>query len=65
MKPLFSPTDLRFTNDGAKLYNELNAVVLPLFQRWVLQGFSPREMSHLMQQCIMENELEAVLEYTP
>lgn len=60
MKSLYDK-NWRYTKDGDSLDRVTNNVLAPIFREWVEQGYSPREISHLMQQIVTDIECETIL----
>jgi hypothetical protein len=51
----------RYNADGQALDAETHKAISAVFEKFVEDGFSPREISHIMQGTIMERELEAII----
>jgi hypothetical protein len=51
----------RYNADGQALDTETHKAISAVFEKFVEDGFSPREISHIMQSSIMEHELEAII----
>lgn len=60
MKNIYDEND-RYTLEANRLDEEVRALILPLFERYVREGWSVRQISHLMQGTIYELELRAML----
>lgn len=63
-KPLFDQ-DARLNLSGQILYQKLGAVIDPITRGFVRDGFSPREVGHIVQMCAVDVELEGVLNLSP
>jgi hypothetical protein len=62
-KPLFDH-DHRYTQAATNLADDGAAAIFVLFQKYIEQGYSPREISIVLMHEVMEQELLAVLGYT-
>jgi hypothetical protein len=51
----------RYTIDADRLDRAVNAAIQPIFQEFLKEGFSPREISHLIQQVVTDIECESIL----
>lgn len=51
----------RYTPEANALQGEFEAAIRPVFTRWADMGYSPREISHLLQGAVWDNELMRVL----
>lgn len=54
----------RLNPDGQMLSNQMSRAIDEIFRRFLVAGFSPREISHVGQMCVFEMELEGVLNLT-
>lgn len=55
----------RYTDDAQELENRVSAVLGNLFSEWQERGYSPRDISHVIQSLVLELEMTAVLTLTP
>lgn len=53
--------EYRYTPEADSLSREVILVICPIFKKYVEMGYSPREISHIMNGCILEEELCSVL----
>jgi hypothetical protein len=60
MKSLYDHNH-RYTPEADALSNETHLALQGIFDRYIAQGYSPREISHIMQADVWELELSAVL----
>lgn len=60
MKSLYD-NNFRYTPEADEIATNAFDLLKPLFDKWVNLGYSPREISHLVQGQAFEFELEAVL----
>jgi hypothetical protein len=61
MKNIFRD-DERYSDVANTLDEETHALLKPLFQRYVSEGYSPRQISHLMHLTVLDLETTSVLE---
>lgn len=52
----------RYTDDGQQLDHKVNDVLRPIFDDFILKGYSPREIAHLLNGVVIQLELENVLD---
>jgi len=55
--------NLRYTPEAFKIDEEAYPTVKAIFDRWIEQGYSPREISHILQACVVDYELYSVLDF--
>ncbi len=60
MKSLYD-TDHRYTSDARELSEATIAALKHIFAKYVEQGYSPREIAHLMQADVADLEVSSVL----
>ena len=60
MKSLFGD-DYRYSEYGLELDREAASHLKDLFDKYLNLGYSPREISHIIQGSVRDLELEAVL----
>ena len=59
-KSLFDENN-RYTPNAIAIDGEANAVLTPIFQKYLNMGYSPQEIAHIMSRAVLENELAALL----
>lgn len=47
MKSLFDD-NAKWTPEGNQLSNEVSHLLTPLFKKWMANGFSPRDIAHII-----------------
>lgn len=62
MKFLYDPDSLRYTSDGNELDRQAHAAIDGIFRQWAEQGYSPREIAHLISWTVSDVELTHVLD---
>jgi hypothetical protein len=62
MKSLYHPKYLSLNEAGQDIDHMTVAAIRDIFEFWVKEGYSPREISQVMQGAIQMEELGAVLE---
>lgn len=60
MKSLYDENG-KYTEDAMKLDRETNEAIDDLFNKYVADGYSPREISHVMMATVSEIELTLLL----
>lgn len=60
MKSLFD-TNHRYTNDGTDLSEEVSEPIFTVMKKYIAMGYSPREISHIMIQDVIDAELTYVI----
>jgi hypothetical protein len=63
MKHLFRDSDCRYSDDALAIDGELNAVLRPIFKKWIAKGYSPREISHIVFMASFDQELSTSLDF--
>lgn len=58
---LFREKDNRYTKDAEQLDNDATDFLLDLFKEYTKKGYSPREISHVLQLAVFSMELTFVL----
>jgi len=51
----------RYKPKAAELTREMDKLLRPIFDQYVVQGFSVREISHIMLLAVMDAENETIL----
>lgn len=51
----------RYTSQASDLDAETYHALLSIFNKWIKEGYSPREISHLMQATVIDVECSTVL----
>lgn len=62
MKRLFDENNDTWTSAASKLDREACNVLKPIFEKWIADGYAPREIAHVVQGAATELELQAVME---
>ncbi|RKX63746.1 MAG: hypothetical protein DRP42_07280 [Tenericutes bacterium] len=60
MKQLYGKKG-EYTQEARDLHKEADDLIRPLFDKCVADGYSPRDVSHLIKAAIGDIELETVL----
>lgn len=60
-KSLYNSTNWRYTHDGEELDKLAYYAISKIFQQFLDKGYSPREISHIIQANVSEIELEEVI----
>lgn len=60
MKKIYNEND-SFSDTAQEIEREFYHLVKPLFDRWIAEGYSIRELSHLLQGSISEMEIMTVI----
>lgn len=50
MKSLFNPTTAKHTLESMALADEVGAVFQPIYDKWIAMGYSPRDISLVVDQ---------------
>lgn len=61
MKSLYDK-NFRYTDLARNLEGDVGPLVRSVFSAWVAKGFSPREISHIIQLVVFDAEMTNVLE---
>lgn len=61
MKTLFDGEG-RYTDDANRLESSVIAAIKPIFKQFIDAGYCPRSISHAVQLCIYDLEIESVLD---
>ena len=64
MKNLYDK-DARYTLQAELVEGEAYPTIRAIFDRWVKEGYSPRDISHILHGCVTECELMTVLDMNP
>lgn len=60
MNSLFDK-DYRYTEKALEISHKTEQALKELFKKYVQEEYSPREIAHVMQMCVTDFELDAVL----
>lgn len=63
MKSLFTDK-ARYTMEAHELSNEVFPIIRKVFDKYLALGYSPRDISSIMQWAVTDCELYAVLEFS-
>lgn len=55
------PRTCEWTKETSQLYAEVNAALKPIMEKWMVDGYSPREVSHVMVGTAMGLESELIV----
>jgi len=64
MKVLFDK-DERYTKNGLEFDRQIGDAIRPIFQWWVSQGYSIRQLGYISRMTMMDEELMTILSKEP
>lgn len=60
-KKLYDGETWRWTDEARSLAHEIHQAIQPIFDRYVSEGYSPREIAHVIGATANEQELSTVI----